>query len=166
MTQRFPPRVDHVAMDTKSLEGAFEFFSKLFGVELPGQVTHLSIFDEKMCPNLKWGKYRLASIPTGGPEAAKLEMYEARDRGWERELLQKTDGDIVVGEIGFEVDDIEKYYDRAKAMGLTPADVNGEPLVARKFDSASENGSEIRFFFLNLPVKPYKGPLIEIIQYL
>jgi len=165
MRSDFPPSIDHIGISVRSLEKSFEFFSRLFSVTIPGEICTIVNYEESGCPNLKGGGYRLVLLPTGGPEGVKLELYEARARGWEHDLLEKAKADMAEGEIGFRVHNIEKYYDRAREMGLTPADVNGEPLVNRKFDVATEAGSEIRFFFLNLPIGTQKGPVIEITEY-
>jgi len=164
MESEFPPAIDHVGIAIKNMERGFEFFSRLFGVKISRETCAIMNFDESVCPNLKGGGYKLALVPTGGPRGAKLELYEAREEGWEHDLLEKVKGDMAVGEIGFRVRNIEKYYDKAKEMGLTPTDVNGEPLVDRKFDVAVQAGSETRFFFLNLSIQTQKGPVIEVVE--
>jgi catechol 2,3-dioxygenase-like lactoylglutathione lyase family enzyme len=160
------PEIDHVAIDVRKIEKAIDFFSRLFEVDLT-ESAKVGTFNETICRELKGGAYKLTDVPAGQREGTKLELYEARRQGWEHDLLDKAGGDMAVGEIGFRVDDIEKYYDRARTMGMIPADVNGEPLTNRKYTTYRISGTEheAKCFFLNLPVKPYKGPLIEIVEY-
>lgn len=160
------PKINHIGIDVRNLDKAFKFFSELFGVELPNELTKLLIIDKQVRSSLKGDKPKqFAFIPAGGADKTILELYEARPGSWEHELLAQLNGEMAVCEIGFEVDDIEKYYDNAIKMGLSPCDADGEPLIGKKYDVAREGELEWKYFFLNLPTRPYKGPLIEIMQF-
>jgi catechol 2,3-dioxygenase-like lactoylglutathione lyase family enzyme len=160
------PKINHIGIDVRNMDRAFNFLSRLFGVELPNELTKMLVIDRQVRPSLKGDTpKRFSFIPTGGLGGTIVELNEARLGSWEHELLVGLNGEMAVGEIGFEVDDIEKCYDSAREMGLIPCDADGEPLAGKKYDVSREGELEWKYFFLNLPIKPYKGPLIEIMQF-
>ena len=157
------PKFDHIGIVVKNMEKTLEFLSKLFEVELPPSSSPLSKV-YRILPGQDGGRW--AMVPTDGLDSTKIEPLEPKGESWLTDFL-RANGDMAVAEICFRVDDIEKFYDKVKEMGLTPVDGNGEPLVDKKYFRVPISGvpAEIKCFYFNLSLKPNKGPAFEILEY-
>ena len=159
------PKFHHIGIVVKNIEKTLEFFSKLFEVRLPSPSSPLSkVF--KIIDSPEWG-VRWVVIPTDGLDNPMIDLIEPKGESWLMDFLRANGGDMVLAEICFRVDDIEKFYDKVKGMGFTPVDGNGEPLVDKKYFliTIPRIPVEIKCFYINLPLKPGQGPAFEIIEY-
>lgn len=151
MKPKFKPKFNHIGIVVKDIEKTMEMFSELFDVELPKTGPDSRIHEYPQ------GKY--AMLKANG---FWIELLEEKE-GPMADFLKKN-GDGAVAEICFVVDDIEKYYDKFKKMGLTPVDYFGEPLVDEKYFVIPVPGlpeGSVKCFYL-----PRKGnePAFEILE--
>ena len=145
---------------------ALESLAKLFDVALPPSSSPLGKFyrvNGSEGEGIKW-----ALIPVGGPGHTMLETVEPTKDGYAKEFL-RANGNMSVLEICFRVDDIEKFHDKLKEMGITPTDFLGNPLTESKFVLAEIPGvpkeSWPKFFYLKVSLKPNQGVNLEIVEY-
>ena len=141
------PKFDHVGIVVENIEKTKERLSTLFETELPSAGPYNRI--------LKWRTTRFAMLSANG---ACVELLEPKE-GPMLDFLRKK-GDGAVCEICFGVDDIEKYYDKIKSMGITPLDdFDGSPLIEKKYHGPTVSGAKL--FYL-----PRRGdePAFEILQ--
>jgi catechol 2,3-dioxygenase-like lactoylglutathione lyase family enzyme len=146
-------KFDHIGIMVKpgNLEKVMEFYKNLFGFELPKTGPYSKVVDMG-----SW-KYCLISSKGSGKEETFIEFFEPPSEASYHTDLLKGEGTIV--ELCITVDNIEQWYDKLKKMGITPLDLNGNPLVDKKYDGVP-TGS--KFFYL--PRSVTFGTTIEILE--
>ena len=126
-----PKAVDHVGIATSDIERSIRFYQDLLGMKLVGTVQQI---DDNPVYNHIFGlekvKAKGASLELG---ALKLELFEfERPRGVAPDLRQPVNNPRI-NHICFEVDDLEKEYNRLKAAGVffhyPPQDFGGPKAV-------------------------------------
>ena len=147
-------KFDHIAIVIKdeNLEKALNFYKKLFGFDLPKTGPYSKIIEDS------GHRFCLISSRGEGKDETFIEFLTAKD-SYSVDLL-KGEGAIV--EFCVTVDDIDEWFDKVMAMGLSPINpINGNPLV-NKEEIPEGSVTKSKFFYLR-PSQTF-GTLIEILE--
>lgn len=139
-------RIHHVAILTSNMEDAIMHFSMLLGCSSP------RVFQADS-PGLK---FRSAMLPIGTSGETYLQFIEPSEGPGAEELSRDGEGRLF--EVGFQVDDIEDFYERMVAKGIFPVDIKGQPIESKFIVSKFGN----RYFFL--PKDKTRGTRVEVVQ--
>jgi len=141
-------KIDHVGILVEKIdEEIIEFFMKNFGCERPR-------FFKIDTPNKKM---RYCHMHIGD---TYIELLEPHEGYWLELVKRKGSGSLV--EICFEVDDIEEFYDRMKAKGITLVDLDQKPLSEEKKKYCQIPGDDNKLAYL--PLNKTFGILIEVLE--
>jgi len=166
MNSKSKPKFDHIGIVVKNAEKTLQFLSELLDLTLPSPSSSggkvFRIFDAEDAG------FRWVLVPTDGRASAMIELLQPLRESHLSGFL-KTSGDMAVAEICFRVDDIKKFYDKVKEMGLTPVDSEGKPLVEQRYFVIPFPGLpdeySLKCFYINMPLRQSQGPAIEILEY-
>jgi catechol 2,3-dioxygenase-like lactoylglutathione lyase family enzyme len=136
----------HVAILTADFDAAVDHFAALLGVETPRLV---SVDREGV-------KLRSAMLPIGKTGTTFLQIIQPIEGPGVEEL--KRGGEGTLFEVGFQVDDIEKFNEGLRRQEAAPVDIIGRPIAANFIPSKYGN----RYSFV--PASKTRGTRVEIVQ--
>ena len=136
----------HCCVLTSNMEDAIEYYMELLGCQTP----RVAEVDQ---PGVK---LRSAMLPIGPAGETYLQLMEPSEGPGVEELERGGEGTLL--EVGFQVDNIEEFYDRMVVKGITPLDIAGRPLDGKYIVSKFGN----RYFYL--PRDKTRGTKIEVVQ--
>jgi len=142
-------KVDHIGICVERLDQSIiDFYTKIIGCEVPKQIFHLKDDME----DIKYVHMRLADN--------YVELFEPRKGTWRNFLERNGSGSI--GELCFEVENIEQFYDMMREKGITLVDMEGKPLTPdRKWCVVPGDGNRYAY----MPKDKTHGTCIEIVEH-
>lgn len=139
-------KLHHVAVATRNIDDAIRCYVEFLGCETPRIVQR----DEP------GARFRTAVLPIGKNKESFLQLVEPSGGPELDELERGGEGTIL--HVGFEVDNIEEFYDQMMSRGIEPVDVAGQKFSGKCAISLFGN----KYFFL--PKMQTRGTRTEIAQ--
>ena len=135
------PHIDHVSVLVEDLHEAAAFYTETMGLK-----CHPDKFGIDSTAG-GFGGMQCAFVEANG---VWLQLMQPASAGFAMDLL-KEKGDGYVLEIAAEVDDLDAFYDRTAAKGVTMVSIDGKPLAAgTKGATIEPTGDRHHYFPLNV----------------
>lgn len=146
------PRVDRIAIIVRDAEATARFYTDVVGLQRAAET-----FTMDGGTNARSGGMKVKFVDAGG---VWLALVQPVGPGPLMDYLDEK-GDGFIAELIVEVDDLDAFYDRMRARGITMVDTRGEPLDEReKAHVLAPFGDRIAYF----PVGVSRGMVIEVSQ--